>query len=264
LTEKNIKFKKKKKRKSKKRTIKPRTVIKKYSKNPELGRLTFTTQTSSVFSVVSLLPYKPEKLMKKKEKLNKIIPKDGSGVEGTSIIQEDAKPKETSYSQLLQSNTFIIRDESSTERDDAPSSYNPNFLDDPILKTGKHRIVLSLAGFRESIIPFVNADDLKEELNDQFRQRHPWVNPDITLHIIRKLKRKLLDLALEKGFEPSSIALSYVLLEKLLLKNLPSKDQIELFGAACLLLAVKFNDPLIETNSSVMLQGILDAIEKIF
>jgi hypothetical protein len=50
---------------------------------------------------------------------------------------------------------------------------------------------------KESIFPFVRPKDLKEELNGQFRQRHPWLQPGITLHKIRSLKKKLLDVTME-------------------------------------------------------------------
>jgi len=159
------------------------------------------------------------------------------------------KPKAVSYAQLLNS-TWIGTDLQTLEErkmsDETSSNsdpYDPNFLDDPELKTGKHRTVLNLPCFRESIIPFVKPHDLKEELNDQFRQRHPWMQPGITLHKIRSLKKKLLSVALESDCEISSVALSYVLLDKLLLKNQITKETLKLIGAVCLVLAVKFNDP---------------------
>ena len=122
--------------------------------------------------------------------------------------------------------------------------YDPDYIDDPDLKTGKHRTVLNLPGFRASIIPFINANDLKEELNEQFRQKHSWIDPQlgITLHKIRKFKRKLLDVAIDQDLEPSTIALSYVFLEKLMLKNIIHKENLNLIGSTCLLLAIKFND----------------------
>jgi len=52
-----------------------------------------------------------------------------------------------------------------------------------------------------------------------------------------------LSVSLESDCEISSVALSYVLLDKLLLKNHITKETLKLIGAVCLFLAVKFNDP---------------------
>jgi len=119
-------------------------------------------------------------------------------------------------------------------------------MDDSELKTGKHRFVLNLPSFRE---PYVTPKD-KEELNEQFRQKHEQINPKVTLHRIRKLKRRLLDVALERDQEPSSVALSYVLLDKLFLMGLVSKDNLVLLGAICLYLSIKFNDDTKRTEST--------------
>jgi hypothetical protein len=80
------------------------------------------------------------------------------------------------------------------------SEYDPDLIDDPELTTGKHRTVLNLACWRETIIPFVKPKELKEELNEQFKLRHPWLNPTITLHKIRSLKKKLLDIGVQTVF----------------------------------------------------------------
>lgn len=50
-----------------------------------------------------------------------------------------------------------------------PQVYDPLFVDDPGLTTGKHRTVMNLPSFKASIIPYVKASDLKSELNKQFR-----------------------------------------------------------------------------------------------
>jgi len=158
--------------------------------------------------------------------VSRILPASGSG---SANVKENPSTSPTGVSGT--SPTFIS------------GSYNPNYLDDPELTTGKHRTVLNLSGYRGSIIPFVKAETLKDELNDQFRQRHPWMHSGVTLHKIRKLKRKILDIATERDYEISSTGLSYVLLDKLLLANHIYKDNLKLFGAICLVLSVKFNDP---------------------
>jgi hypothetical protein len=81
----------------------------------------------------------------------------------------------------------------------------------------------------------------------------------LTLSQIRNLKTRLLEVAIMQDIELSSLACSYVLFEKLVLKNFVAKANRRLIGACCLLLAVKVNDPkdtnyvkLVETLEKVM------------
>ena len=52
---------------------------------------------------------------------------------------------------------------------DEHEAYDPFHLDDPALQSGKHRRVMNLPGFVESIIPFVRPPHLKLQLNEQAR-----------------------------------------------------------------------------------------------
>lgn len=52
----------------------------------------------------------------------------------------------------------------------------------------------------------------------------------MTLSKIRKLKRKLLDIQIERDLEISTVACSYVYLEKLLLQNQCSKENLNTYG----------------------------------
>jgi len=175
--------------------------------------------------------------------------------ESPAIGAREYSSKGISYEHLLNPSRIIEKEH---EENKVQTLYDPDFLDDPTLKTGKHRTVLNLPGFRESIIPFVKAKELKEELNEQYRQRHPELNPSVTLTRIRKLKRNLLTIAQEADVELTSLALSYVLLDKILLKNQATKENLKLCGAVCLFLAVKFNDPEPKAASLRILQDTIE------
>lgn len=135
--------------------------------------------------------------------------------------------------------------------------YDPCDLDDPELKTGKHRTVVTLPGYMVSVIQYAKASDLKNELNIQFRQKHENLDPEMTLSKIRNLKMRILRVALSQDIELSSVAKSYVFLEKLILKNFVTKIKRKVIGGVCLLLAVKIND-----LKDVKYSEILSSLEK--
>ncbi|KAF9936487.1 CDK5 and ABL1 enzyme substrate 1 [Mortierella alpina] len=140
------------------------------------------------------------------------------------------------------------------------SSYDPYYLDDPELKTGKNRTVISLACYMGSVIQYTRPSDLKRELNEHFRQRHPTIDPSITLSKIRKIKTDLLTISEELDLEISTAALAYAYFEKLVLKGSwkgkdgssltnesgcspVTKENRKLIACVCLLLAYKVNEP---------------------
>ena len=136
-----------------------------------------------------------------------------------------------------------------------PSHYDPIFLDDPNLKTGKPRTVLALPSFLGSISHYISGVELKKELNDQFRQKHPDLHPSITLSKIRSLKQNLLDTALTLNIELSTVAKSYAYFEKLLLCGKIIKLNRKIVGACSLLLALKVND-----SRNIVVGDVLDEL----
>lgn len=136
-----------------------------------------------------------------------------------------------------------------------PSHYDPIFLDDPNLKTGKHRTVLALPSFLGSISHYISRIELKRELNDQFRQKHPDIHPSLTLSQIRSLKQSLLDTALALDIELSTVAKSYAYFEKLLLCGKIIKMNRKIVGACALILAIKVND-----SRNVVISDVLDEL----
>ncbi|XP_004365319.1 Cables2 protein [Capsaspora owczarzaki ATCC 30864] len=149
-----------------------------------------------------------------------------------------AKNEDISYLALLSPSVFV--DASSHSVLDV-EPYNPRALDDPDLRMGKHKTVLTLPAFMVTIIPYVNRYNLKKDLNEQFRERHPDI--DLTFSKMRSLKRQMLEIGVtECGLEVSTVAKAYVFFERLLLKNKISKTNRKAVASVCLLLAAKFHD----------------------
>ena len=69
------------------------------------------------------------------------------------------------------------------------------------------------------MIQYTRPSDLKRELNEHFRSRHPTIDPSITLSKIRKVKTDLLAISEELDLEISTAALAYAYFEKLILKG---------------------------------------------
>eukprot|EP00741_Cyanophora_paradoxa_P015595 tig00020902_g15055.t1 len=125
----------------------------------------------------------------------------------------------------------------------AGEEYDALFLDDPEIRSGKHRTVMNLPGFMESIIPYVRPKDLRGELNRQFASKHSWLPPAMTLSKIRNLKLDLVRILIDCDMDVTTLALAIVYFEKLVLKNLVSKPNRRLLADICFLLAMKFSEP---------------------
>jgi len=144
----------------------------------------------------------------------------------------------------------------------AEEDYDPFFLDDPNLKTGKHRLVITLPGLMSSVFSFVTESDLKRELNAQFRQKHEHLPPSLTLSKIRKVKALLLEIGRRLDLELSTIVLSYVYFERLASKGLIVKENRKLAAGVCLLLAFKFNEAVFITDKmKARMRALFEAIE---
>lgn len=127
------------------------------------------------------------------------------------------------------------------------SSYDPASLDDPALSHGRTR-QLNVGGpglgpVVFSIIHFRKPKQLKEELNKQFRERHPTLPPSLTLSKIRRLKKQAAIACYEGlGVELGTLALACVYFEKLCLLSLVTKSNRRLAFATCLILSYKFQE----------------------
>ena len=111
-----------------------------------------------------------------------------------------------------------------------------------------------------SIIQFKNKRELKEQLNEQFRDRHPQLPPSLTFSKIRNLKKSLLLGCLALDIEVSTAAYAYVCFERLCLKGIVTKGNRHLTMAVCLVLAFKFLEPL--TGVSSRIDGLMSFVDR--
>jgi len=151
------------------------------------------------------------------------------------------------------------------EPDRADDTYDPYLLEDVSL--GKHRLVMNLHGMMSSILSFVKASDVKQELNNQFREKHPWLHPSMSLSKIRRIKRLMTTVGRELDIELSTIALAYVYFEKLVIKNVVDKENRKVAAAGCVLLAFKMNElmtPQQMKTHRVPLARLLEELENVF
>lgn len=139
--------------------------------------------------------------------------------------------------------------------------YQPNALDDPEVRLGKHRIVQSLDGMYLSVLPYTKKKVLKQELNEVFREQHPELPAELTLSKIRNLKREVLEHTRTLKLELSTAALAIIYFEKLVFKGVVDKRNRKLVMSVCLLLAYKFNEPKLPGTATVA--DVLADIERV-
>ncbi|KAJ2722095.1 hypothetical protein GGI07_003537 [Coemansia sp. Benny D115] len=114
----------------------------------------------------------------------------------------------------------------------ANTTYQPNRLDDPGLHKGLQRTVLGLTGYMSTIFEYTRPDDLRQELNDHFRETHPELYAaGLTLDQIRRLRAHMLRVTREQDLELSTAALGWVYFEKLIWKGYVVKDNRKLVAA---------------------------------
>jgi hypothetical protein len=154
-----------------------------------------------------------------KAKLEKQKAEDKKGMEIFKTPQRDWRG--SSYKLLFKLMSEELRDDYFYQ---SGYMFDPNSLDDPDLLHGSYKYVLKKASntgpIVSSIILFANVDELKEDLNDQFREKHPYLPPSLTISKIRNLKKSALIISYKMNFEISTVALAVISFERLCLKTL--------------------------------------------
>ncbi|KAJ3173925.1 hypothetical protein HDU87_007247 [Geranomyces variabilis] len=213
------------------------------------NRVMIATSSGVPMSVFSVIPHKDEKSRPRRRRSRSFKYFGSDYFEKIKLNVDIDAIKRRKFAQSF---ATLLEPALTLESKSAENSlYHPFFLDDPELRTGKHRTVITLPCFVSSIIQHSKPSDIKKELNERFRETHPTVNPTLTLTQIRRLKERLLKIAEMQNLELSSVACSYVYFEKLVLK-------VVNMVTVCLLLAAKVNDP-----KELDYTKLLDAFEKV-
>ena len=193
-----------------------------------------------------------------KAKIQKLIAEDHKGLEVFDLPRRDWRG--FSYKPLFKT---VVEEKSGDHFFEKGYLYDPDNLDDPSMLHGAHRYVLqrkaATGPILSSIIHFVNKADLKESLNEKFRERHPNLPPSLTLSKIRNLKKETLLTCVSIGIEISTVAIAMINFERLCMKSLVTKYNRRLSMAVSLLLAVKFNETVYDDY-----HGMLNALLSFF
>ncbi|XP_011408239.2 PREDICTED: CDK5 and ABL1 enzyme substrate 2-like [Amphimedon queenslandica] len=94
-------------------------------------------------------------------------------------------------------------------------NYDPRSLDNPEYFKGRNVTTLNLASYRVSLVKYAREREVKKEINNQFAEIFPYIK--LTLSKLRSIKKEMISVGTECGFDPVIIAHSLVYFEKLVL-----------------------------------------------
>ena len=104
----------------------------------------------------------------------------------TAIDSFGRKKTAHSYAPLLEQQGVLGSDQASTS-----ASYNPYFLDNPEMNLDRNKMVITLPSFLGSIIQPTTPSEIKQVMNQRFKETHPGVDYTLTLSQIRVLKKEI-------------------------------------------------------------------------
>lgn len=158
-------------------------------------------------------------LSTRKSRPEQVVPGcSSSSDEATTTVEFRASPRKTTLSTL---------------------NYDPYYFDDKdLLSTTSNT---QNGTVRPSLL--TKNTSKKKELNDTFRKKHPKITAEVTLSKINSIKSHLLNIGKAMDLEISSISHAFVYFEKLVLKQIVTKQNRKLVAACCLFLATKINEP---------------------
>ena len=165
---------------------------------------------------------------------------------------------------------------------DDDDEYEPGVIDDPNMSQGKYCQVIrgddALGPIVCSVLKFAKSKDLKDELNHEWRERHPDMPSSLSLSKIRNLKTEALngccknwkaeslhgynDEGKEDSCEVVTVAYACIYFERLCLQRIVTKANRRLSMATCLILAYKFNEPLHIGGRDPRMKRLLDFIDE--
>jgi hypothetical protein len=208
------------------------------SSSSSSSRLFYSRSRGYPNVVSSVIGYAPEKE-------NARIEAERARNEGLQVFQLPTRDwRGVTYHTLLKSSREMQIKKGDVYDD--MHAHDPDALDDPEMIHGAAKYVQlgdsKMGPVISSVILFVNHEELKQELNEQFRERHQELPPSLTLSKIRKMKKTLLLVCMGMDIEVATVALACIYLEKLCLKGVVTKANRRLSMAICTMLAFKFNE----------------------
>jgi hypothetical protein len=177
------------------------------------GKLLFTTLSGSPLLLFSTIPV-TDKLKPKRGRTKTMmgigyLEKIGLGIAMNAV---NKRKKAESFVMLLEP-AYTLAPKSVLN-----SSYNPYLVDDPEFQTGRNKTVITLPGFRGSIIQHSKLSDVHKAQNEYLKERLPTLDANITLSEIRDLKSKMVEISKLQDLAISSVATAFVYFEKLIVK----------------------------------------------
>ena len=208
------------------------------------SRIFFSRARAYPVAICSVIGYD---VLKEKAKIEKMRAEDQKGLEVFELPQRDWRG--CSYKPLFKTMVEQAQAAGASYMDILERGYmhDPNFIDNPNLLHAEYRHMMQRAAATgpliSSVILYVNELQLKESLNEDFRERHPQLPPSLTLSKIRNLKKSALLGCFSLSLEVSTCALAVIYFERLVIKGMVTKPNRHLSMAVCLVLAYKFNEP---------------------
>ena len=98
---------------------------------------------------------------------------------------------------------------------------------------------INLSEYPGRVIP----SPIKDQMNIEFRELHPYLDTKLTLSQIVNLREDLIAQVCKAGdFDPVTLAIGFTCFDRLLNMNLVNKTNRKLYASVCVLLAFKFTE----------------------
>lgn len=170
-----------------------------------------------------------------------------SSCSGTSkVLQADSANRDVMRSFQTEASVWIT-----------PSGSVKRSYSHCLKEEGSYVRVVDLSEFPPCLRPC----PLKEELNDEFAEKYPFVTHRLTLSKILSLRDNLTQtVALRMKIDPMIVAISWVHFERLLNKGVLSKANRKAYSAACVLLTFKLYGEMQLSTSNVQIKELLEGL----
>ncbi|EDQ92742.1 uncharacterized protein MONBRDRAFT_13382 [Monosiga brevicollis MX1] len=124
---------------------------------------------------------------------------------------------------------------------------------------GRHQQVFHLLSYSVSITCHVEPEDLRKELNTQFKEKFPSI--ELPLSKIQRTKQDLIELGSQCALNVATIAMTHLHFDRLVLQELVDKENRKPIAAACLVLSFKFDASYKPSSTKEYLKELFKAID---